>query len=73
MILEGKISDELSNKELELVPMREQINMEMTIYGDTDFTQLIYKNAIYFCLDHAVHLGDTKRLELYKRLKLINK
>jgi len=73
MILETKISSELLSQEDILAPLREKINKEMYIYGDTSFVKYILEKAIYFSLEHAVHLSEDDRLSLYKRLKLNNK
>jgi hypothetical protein len=73
MILEGKISDELLSQEDVLAPIRERINKDMYIYGDTSFVKYILEKATYFSLEHAVHLSEDDRLALYKLLKLNNK
>lgn len=69
-VLESKISGELLDKESEMGPIRGKANDEMYIYGDTSFINYILKKGIYFCLEHAVHLPEEKRLDLHKLLKL---
>lgn len=69
-LLESKISQELLAQEGVLAPERAKINNEMYIYGDTDFRKYIMEKAIYYSLNHAVHLTEESRLALYKLLKL---
>lgn len=69
-LIESKISNELLAKEGEMSPIREKINSEMDIYGDTSFIRYILNTATYYSLEHAVHLSEDKRRALYKLLKL---
>jgi hypothetical protein len=73
MILERKISSELLSQEDVLAPLREKINKQMYIYGDTSFVNYILEKAVYFSLEHAVHLSENDRRGLYKLLKLNTK
>lgn len=72
-LLESKISSVLLNSEDVLSPIRSKTNTSMYVYGDTDFTSYILTKSAYFALDHAVHLHEDDRLELYRLIKLNTK